>query len=173
MNHWHLSHDPFVPHFYTFFSSFFFLSLPLSPAFSLSPSHPLTLFPLSLSPLSSSLSLSLSLYPPSLHQLHICVHGPDMGSAVMICGVLFSISSVADNLMTPKFFHFAFFYSGLLIQLYTNCYFGSQLSAMVIMTYIVLIVSSTSKWHRTVKLLMFWPILMNSSEFDNNELYGV
>lgn len=55
----------------------------------------------------------------------------DLGSAVMICGVLFSMSSVADNLLTPKFFHVAFFYSGLTIQLYTNCYFGSQLFEMV------------------------------------------
>lgn len=49
----------------------------------------------------------------------------------MICGVLFSISSVADNLMGPKFFHVAFFYSGLIIQLYSNCFYGSQVFVAV------------------------------------------
>lgn len=49
----------------------------------------------------------------------------------MICGVLFSISSVADNLGGPKVYHVAFFYSGLLIQLYTNCFYGSQVFVMV------------------------------------------
>lgn len=49
----------------------------------------------------------------------------------MICGVLFSISSVADHVMTPKFFHVAFFYSGLIIQLYSNCFYGSQVFVAV------------------------------------------
>lgn len=52
--------------------------------------------------------------------------GTDMASGAMICGVLFSISSVADDMMTPKFFHVAFFYSGLTIQLYTNCLYGNE-----------------------------------------------
>lgn len=50
----------------------------------------------------------------------------------MICGVLFSITSVADDLMTPKFFHVTFFYSGLIIQLYTNCFYGSQVFVAVV-----------------------------------------
>ncbi|XP_055306215.1 odorant receptor 94a-like [Sitodiplosis mosellana] len=49
-----------------------------------------------------------------------------IASGAMICGVLFSISTVTDHLMTPNFFHVAFFYSGLIIQLYTNCFYGSQ-----------------------------------------------
>lgn len=59
----------------------------------------------------------------------ICI--TDLGSGAMICGVLFSISSVADHVMTPKFFHVAFFYSGLIIQLYTNCFYGSQVFVAV------------------------------------------
>lgn len=57
--------------------------------------------------------------------------GKDLGSGAMICGVLFSISSVADHVMTPKFFHVAFFYSGLIIQLYSNCFYGSQVFVAV------------------------------------------
>lgn len=49
----------------------------------------------------------------------------------MICGVLFSISSVANDLKSPKIFHVAFFYSGLLIQLYSNCFYGSQVFVAV------------------------------------------
>lgn len=56
---------------------------------------------------------------------------PDLGSGAMICGVLFSISSVADHVMTPKFFHVVFFYSGLIIQLYSNCFYGSQVFVAV------------------------------------------
>lgn len=55
----------------------------------------------------------------------------DLGSGAMICGVLFSISSVADDLKSPKLFHVAFFYSGLLIQLYSNCFYGSQVFVAV------------------------------------------
>lgn len=55
----------------------------------------------------------------------------DVASAVMICGVLFSISSVADDMLTTKFFHVAFFYSGLLIQLYSNCHYGNQVFTLV------------------------------------------
>lgn len=50
----------------------------------------------------------------------------------MICGVLFSISTVADHIMTPNFFHVAFFYSGLIIQLFCNCFYGSQVFVAVI-----------------------------------------
>lgn len=57
----------------------------------------------------------------------------DLGSGAMICGVLFSISTVTDHLMTPNFFHVAFFYSGLIIQLYTNCFYGSQVFVTVTM----------------------------------------
>lgn len=49
----------------------------------------------------------------------------------MICGVLFSISTVVDHIMTPNFFHVAFFYSGLIIQLFCNCFYGSQVFAAV------------------------------------------
>lgn len=61
----------------------------------------------------------------------------DLGSGAMICGVLFSITSVADDIMTPKFFHVAFFYSGLLIQLYSNCYYGSQVYVMVFFIFLI------------------------------------
>lgn len=71
-----------------------------------------------------SLSLIVSLRPIS-----------DLGSGAMICGVLFSISTVTDHLMTPNFFHVAFFYSGLIIQLYTNCFYGSQVFVTVTMDF--------------------------------------
>lgn len=33
--------------------------------------------------------------------------------------------------MTPKFFHVAFFYSGLIFQLYSNCFYGNEVLVLV------------------------------------------
>lgn len=65
---------------------------------------------------------------------HAAGGNADLASAAMICGVLFSISSMTDDMLTTNFFHMAFFYSGLLIQLYSNCYYGNQVSVLVCMS---------------------------------------